>query len=463
VTDILSYFTGTPRPQQEEALLSLEKCWNDYDVFALDMPVATGKSLVAATIARWIRNSVIITPTNILLHQYEKDFPEFSYLRRKDMYPCEREYKDCAKNLKICRECKYKAAKKTVMESNINVMNYYMYLALRKNNKYSRRTVIIDEMQGLIPMLEDLAAHRIWKHKFNYPTDLHTEEDILSWLEESGLSETKKFQPIIKSLHSTEPNYRFERTTEYNYGIEKELIKARPVSVKNYKPILWPYQVHKIILMSATVSPTDIRELGLNRKRVKYIKTGSPIPPSSRPVIYCPIASFSHSNLSKATTIAAEFLKKLLAKFKAKGIIHCTYALANKLRMYLDNPRLIWHDKENKRSKYTEFLERTDNCVFVACGLSEGIDITNELGRWQVILKVPFPSLADTAVNLKARDAPDWYSWCAVKSILQASGRICRHPGDFGLTIIADEAFAPLYRRNRELWPDWFCESLVGG
>jgi Rad3-related DNA helicase len=127
----------------------------------------------------------------------------------------------------------------------------------------------------------------------------------------------------------------------------------------------------------------------------------------------------------------------------------------------MSHPRLIWHDRHDTRDKYREFRDRTDNCVLVACGLHEGIDIADDFGRWQVITKVPYPSLADAAVSVRAQLDPEGYQWATIKTILQASGRICRHPTDFGVTIITDNAFETLYQRNRHLFPQWFSQALI--
>ena len=461
---ILNHFRGTPRDQQRHALSELESSFNSHDVFVIDGPVAVGKSLIASCAADWLQTkTTILTPTNILVDQYQDDFKDYAYLRKKFMYPCDFDHKQCHKKLKACVDCAHKKARAAVHTAPTSVMNYYMYMSMRKHFRYMTKNIICDEAHNLIPMLTDLASIKLWKKKYKYPNNLRTEEDILKWLYDSGHATKKQLKPVIASMLSDKPDYRFERTTEMYYGHEEELLKIRPLSVRNYNPVMWPKYVSKIVLMSATISHKDIEELGLSTRRVKYIKTGSPIPPSNRPVVYYPLGSFSYRNLDDTIPKLAEFLTTLLNKYKSKGIVHITYSMRNRLYPLLRDTggRLIWHDRDNTREKYREFRQRKDNCVLIACGLQEGVDIANDYGRWQVITKVPYPSLADAAINIKAHEDPEWYQWDTIKMILQASGRICRHPQDFGSTIILDSNFEYLYKSNQHLFPEWFKQALI--
>jgi hypothetical protein len=413
-------------------------------------------------LAKWAGQAAILTPTNILLDQYERDFKDIAYLRRKELYPCCKLIgkHNCKQKLPECKDCLYQRARQEAKTASILAMNYYMYLSLRKHQNYRCRTLIVDEAQNLIPMLTDLSSVNIWKHLHKYPNNLYSEGDILEWLQKSGLDNKKEWKDVMVSLLSEEPSYRFERTYAYYRGTEHEVIKAKPISVKHYKPILWPGFVRKIVLMSATISHKDIEELGLDRKRVKYISTDSPIPPSSRPVIYTPVGSMAYKNQEETIPLLAEFINNVLAEFHSKGVIHCTYQTAYRLRSLLDNPRLIWHARDNKRDKYREFVESTNGEVLVASGLYEGCDFANDIGRWQIVTKVPYLSLKDMAVSMKMKQDPEWYQWEAIKTILQASGRVCRHPADYGITFIVDKNFGMLYRKNEQFFPRWFREAL---
>jgi Rad3-related DNA helicase len=458
-TSVMDYCVKPPRPQQRQILSEIESNWNSYDVFVIDAPVATGKSLCAHAIANWAGNSTILTPTNVLLDQYERDFKDIDYLRRKSLYPCNTKY-GCS-NSKKCGKCLrtnlYNNAKSAFIRGDVSACNYYMYIAMRKHHNYKCSTLIVDECQNLLPTITDFAAKKIWRRNYNYPNNLRTELDILEWMENEGL--TKQYKDAVDSIKSGQPEYLFERTTELYRGEEEELIKVRPITIQNYKPIMWPWFIDKIVLMSATISRKDVEELGLGKRRVKYIQVDSPIPPSSRPIVYDPVGNMSYSQQDTNMVKIADKIRYYMTAFKSRGIIHTTYSISRKLRDLLDDDRLIFHDRDNTRTKYREYLN-SNNGVLVACGLSEGLDLANDLGRWQLITKVPYPSLADSAVKVKAEQDPDWYKWMTAKTIIQASGRVCRHQKDFGATVLLDNQFANLYNSNRELFPQWFSQAL---
>jgi hypothetical protein len=148
----------------------------------------------------------------------------------------------------------------------------------------------------------------------------------------------------------------------------------------------------------------------------------------------------------------------MLEQNQTKGLIHITYNLAEKLSMYLDNSRLIWHTKEDKMRKYKEFRETTEPKVMIASGLYEGIDLAGDDYKWQVITKIPFPSLAEPAIKFKAEKDPVWYHWETLKVLIQACGRICRGPTDSGTTYIIDSSWRNLYDRSKKaglLNSDW--------
>jgi Rad3-related DNA helicase len=216
--------------------------------------------------------------------------------------------------------------------------------------------------------------------------------------------------------------------------------------------------------MSATINEHDIRDLGLDNRRVVYIECDSPIPPANRPVVVLPTAKVNYENQDAAVPLLAEQIRKLLEKHQDSGVIHCTYELAEKIKVLLkDEPRLLWHNKYDRDAKYAEYLREAGgggSKVLVCSGMYEGIDLSYDLARWQVICKVPFPSLADSVVNERLARRPDSYAWSAIRDVLQATGRVCRTPTDKGVTYILDNSFETVWNRWPDLFPGWFRQAV---
>ena len=461
---ILDYFPGSPRWVQRSILEQVEALWEDHDVFVLQCPTASGKTMLAITIAAWANNTSIIVPNNVLLDQYTNEFPSLNTLRKRSSYRCktfDRSCEETHRKLKRCcagGDCAYTSSVKATKNATCGVYNYYTYLV----HKLYRSTLIIDEAHLIIPMLQDLAAKKIWRYQYGWPTSIQSIGDVLAWIEACA-NPDKKLKKLHAELLTLNLAAHIQRCSEMWRGKEeRELLKLTPLDVRDEPPILWPpHKVRKIVLMSATIGRPDLECMGLSKKRVAYIECPSPIPTENRPIIYHPIGNMSYKHQDNSIPVMAKYIKYLLEEYPDKGLIHCPYSVANKLHPYLvDEERLIWHGREDKQAALGEFLDSEDS-VLIASGLYEGIDLSYEEGRWQLITKIPYPSLADPAIRAKMNIDHSWYAWQAIRTILQASGRICRTESDYGRTIIADSMFEQLYKRNSDLFPDWWLDALL--
>src|SRR5690606_32340193 len=91
----------------------------------------------------------------------------------------------------------------------------------------------------------------------------------------------------------------------------------------------------------------------------------------------------------------------------SKGIIHApSYKVANILEQSLrkDYPelanRILLQSQETEGAKkiLRYHMESSEPTVLLSPGMKEGIDLKNELSRFQIIIKCPFPSLSDPVV-----------------------------------------------------------------
>jgi Rad3-related DNA helicase len=216
--------------------------------------------------------------------------------------------------------------------------------------------------------------------------------------------------------------------------------------------------------MSATFSVEDAYDLGMDNKRVVEIEGPSPIPADRRPILYEPIGNMSYKKQMENIPQLKDKLNELMEKHSEKGLVHCTYSLSARLRAsFAGNKRIIWHTRDNKNQMLEIWRNSppSEGKVFMGCGLSEGLDLKGDRGRWQVICKISYPSLGDVAVAAKLKQRPKWYAWIAVRHLIQAAGRICRAEDDRGSTYILDKSFERLYNGNTSLFSQAFKEALI--
>jgi hypothetical protein len=68
--------------------------------------------------------------------------------------------------------------------------------------------------------------------------------------------------------------------------------------------------------------------------------------------------------------------------------------------------------------------------------LQLGLDLKDDLSRFQVITKVPYPSLGDRWINEKRRRNEQWYKWQTALKLVQGYGRSVRSLLDAILILI---------------------------
>jgi Rad3-related DNA helicase len=283
--------------------------------------------------------------------------------------------------------------------------------------------------------------------------------------------EIERLTLIATTIEFYEKDLLICKVEEEYYGKVKELRKTKQEHIY-VKPTvvdrigiqtLWPKKIKKVILLSATINEEDIKRLGLQDRRVAYLRLDSPIPPERRPFVYTPVASMAYRNRKESIPAIIKMCGQIAAKMdKHKGVIHCTYDMADKLKAeYRYNDRFWFHGKMDKSDRYNEFRAAKGNMIFVASGMSEGIDLAGDSARFQIITQLMRPNLGDRVNAWMVKNNINAYNWEAVREVIQQAGRICRGPEDFGMTFMLDSEFQGFYNQTSHLWPQWFKKAIV--
>jgi Rad3-related DNA helicase len=352
-------------------------------------------------------------------------------------------------------------------KASSGIFNFHTYLA----HRLYRKTMVVDEAHLLIGLLQDLASKKLWQHTYHWPNDIRTLGDVLRWVEgldPAQVKKDKKLKKLQSELLSLQPSTMIYRDTDsWRSKQGQNLLTLIPLDVRGEPPLMWPpRQVQKIVLMSATIGRPDIEIMGLANRKVAYIYGNSPIPVQQRPCDFLPVGNMSYTCQDRTMPAIVTKLLELADNHPGeKGLVHAPYSVMQKLAQsdLGADPRFMFHDKDSKSAVYEDFRasDPEDGAVLMGSGLYEGVDLPYDAGRWQAILKVPFPSLADPAVRAMMERSPEWYAWETAKTVIQAYGRICRTPTDFGATFILDSSFGRLLENHRDLFPKWFTESLT--
>ena len=469
---ILQYFDRQPRQVQVDLVRTLRDKWSTATCHVIRAPVAAGKSDFAVAIARWVAcefglTVTICPPTYELQRQYESGFKDLASLKGQNAYRCglENSYRSCGAIKNKCSKCKHTAATLAATASQLRLMLPYTLLGTKGTVGYPD-VLIIDEAHKLVEEQREAQTVKLWRDKHPWPRDMETHADVVQWLDNCHRVDPHKTRSAARAmLLDKDVPVLVDATQDLYAGKLKDVLKFVSLSGRKAKPTLWPpARVKVVILMSATINARDVYELGLDRfHQVAYHDCDSPILPSSRPFYVMPYVDMAYKDRALSVPELAAYIDRCASvHVDWAGFVHATYELAIQLRAYLTGPRYVWHTKDNKDQVLADF--RADGGrsgrILVGSGLTEGVDLVGDIARWQVLTSIPYASMGDAATVARSELDPEFYADAAVKSLIQAYGRVCRTPTDHGATYIFDSRFKQLYDEWTYLFPPWFRDAV---
>ena len=84
--------------------------------------------------------------------------------------------------------------------------------------------------------------------------------------------------------------------------------------------------------------------------------------------------------------------------------------------------------------------------------MTEGVDLKDDLSRFQIICKVPFPYLGDKLIRKKMNKWNWWYDLQPAKTVIQSVGRSVRSETDTAVTYILDSSWERFYKKNHSYY-----------
>lgn len=136
-----------------------------------------------------------------------------------------------------------------------------------------------------------------------------------------------------------------------------------------------------------------------------------------------------------------------------KGMIQTgSYEFAK--RLYDDAPyeikqRMLVYNGSREKVSMVKLHQMSSDTILVGPTLNTGVDLPGDDCRFIIILKVPYPSLADKLVNERNKLFPLWYNTHTSNEIIQGIGRGVRYNGDWCVTYILDACFYSLYQSTK--------------
>lgn len=412
---------------------------------------------------------------------------------------CTPKYPGDKKAGEIRSNCPYTHAKNIAVRSKITILNFstFLYHHLVGTFSTDRLLLVIDEAHKIDKSLTDFMEINFNLDKLEKRINVYLPDFVLPIIPKSTSSketaaflkeiliktalldagtglrvvgkspnytniEKEEIRDLVQQIYSLreQANYLcdfvLEQPDNWLLSWENTFPKFKPVKPNQLIKSILTKRFSGILLMSATTNSKQLTNfLGIPPEHTNEVVTTPQISLPYRPLIFVgnSQSNMKFSNKDKALPVIGKtvaFLAKEIHK-NNRGIIHThTIANAKGLKHYIDtfhrdiSSRFIWHLGGPKEKFLEKFLEKLDNNkILVSPSLAEGFDGRDNIARWQVIMKVPYPYRSDPVVKARlAEEGGDsWYTLETINHITQMYGRINRHPTDLGITYVADGGF----------------------
>ncbi len=458
----------------------------------------------------------VLTSQKVLQDQYVKDFSEARDLRSSSNFKCDgpvdgtcgetsRVRKavgmDLAQQKLKCNACPYRQAKECFVDSPAGITNYSYFLS---ESTYAgelppRRLLVLDE------------AHNVEDEVRRWTSVEVSEKDSdalkVDWCEQNGSIDpvrwlVEQYKPaIVKKLENTgkklkkfvkagsmgtdvvrnlanDNDTQDKRLCQINRLIDKggELlvswhedpvkhkrsIKFQPVDVTSLVQDILYSRASAVLVMSATLLDKEVfcRSVGLTG--APYLSIPTPFKKEAFGLSFRPVGRMTRDHIEKTLKHYPMAVKRILeANPDVKGIIHTTnYRITRALSDALGGEkRLLFQSSAADRDGILKrHISSKEPTVIVSPSMMEGLDLKDDLGRFQVMCKVPYPDMSDPIVAHKDRE---WYNWRTIRTLVQAIGRGVRNENDWTRTYVLDLSFMDLLERAASMMPEHLRKSII--
>jgi len=393
-------------------------------------------------------------------------------------------------SLSECKEnCEYWSHVRKAIESPLCVMNFDSFLYQTAHSidfrSQHRGFLCADECHNAESKLLDFVTLTISDRDLDIILEEHkTANDYAKYFEKIGL--LKRISLLLHAAIQKDDIHKADRlenlisklniffseleTNKWISNFTKKhkhrVIEIKPLFVNNFARRLLFSKADKILMMSATIlSPqTVIDSLGIDRDDAVYYKMPNNFPPSNRPIHLEPCGSLNHKNKEGTFPKLIKAVDNICNRHGGqKGIIHThNFEIANLLVDNCTNASRFLFQKHfaNKDEMLAEHRKKSDT-IIVAPAMHEGLDLIDDLSRFQIICKVPYPNQNDNP-QLQERVKLSWnyYVWLTALKMVQSYGRSVRHQDDHADTYIVDSDFGRFFDMAADILPDWFIEAI---
>lgn len=197
------------------------------------------------------------------------------------------------------------------------------------------------------------------------------------------------------------------------------------------------------VYLSATLQPSNlIDRWGLQPETTQVVVLNSGWDPANSPVKLTKTANFKYDNMEPAIEAAVEKIDRILEDHPGeRGIIHTTsYRITEAIMTGCRHAsRLVDYQGTQQKMELIEDLDQlAEDAVLVGPSLVQGIDLPDDLARFNVIVKLSYPDVSSRLWKARLQLKKGTYLAETANRLEQSSGRSTRHAEDRSVTYVLD-------------------------
>ena len=441
-----------------------------------------------------------------LLKLYSAD--NFSCSRGANLTCSEGKRINSACSKKVAAECPtacpYTQAKSRFIKSPHGVLNlaYYTNETYYAGQLVPRHINIYDEAHTIGDVIKDfvsieitdkaLAGYLLQPPKPDFKDGSYDTNKLLLWMKNHYLSKVEAYLSRLRSKidqwvgsfedpkfiavssemteldkHACRLRRLINRVTNDHWVGERieDKIILTPITPRDFMNEILFDRADKNVFLSATILDHEffMKENNLDPSRTLVFKSESPFPVENRPIYYWPVGKLKHDNLRESMKPFAGAVSSILEEHpNERGIIFVSsYSQAQELIRQVGSHRLITHASSKDKASMMDTHTKSTNTVIVSPSMHEGVDLIGDLSRFQILVKLPFPSLGSKSIQVRADLYPEWYAYKTCLTLIQATGRSIRSDTDYAVSYILDSNFGWFSSRWDSFLPDYWKKAVT--
>jgi len=404
--------------------------------------------------------------------------------------------------------CYYYLQKYEALVSKHSLWNYHAYFQIMRFNKklfadyLNRKASIFDEAHKIEDQIIQFVGFDIFNgqieecglssEKYNF-SDL---DSMIKLTDDIAYSYAKKIKEIKESTSfQRNPDFelilrmerRYDKAAQAkidiladkdNFIVNEPVrdydgnfrnISLKPIDISKFSKIFFNTEFQ--LFMSATIDHESFCEnMGFEKDDIAFIDTPkSPFPMENRRIDLLNVKRLSYTSSQEDELEVIKCIDRLLKKHSLERGLILTSSIprCNNILRHLSSDNAnrirICHSINKDRKTQDEILNDhalDPTGVLLSSSLWEGVDLKDDLSRFQIIAKVPYPNYTEKRVRAKMTKFPLWYTSQTLTKILQGFGRSIRSERDWARTYVLDTAVNNVFFKGQRMIPKAYYDVL---